>query len=126
MRFLANLVLTTVLLAAFAVAPAFAEGDTKAGKKVFNKCKSCHALKAGKKKIGPHLEGIIGRTAGTIENFKYSKAMKDSGVVWTDENIDAYLKKPKDFMPGNKMTFVGLKKEKQRMDLIAYLKEATQ
>ncbi len=110
----------------FAAAPAWADGDAKAGKKVFNKCKACHALKAGKKKIGPSLHGIIGRNAASVEGFKYSKAMKASGVVWTDENLDAYLTKPKKFMPGNKMVFVGLKKEKQRADVIAYLKEATQ
>ena len=68
----------------------------------------------------------MGRTAGTVEGFKYSKAMKSSGVVWTEEKLDAYLAKPKEFMPGNKMVFVGLKKEKQRADVIAYLKEATQ
>jgi len=109
-----------------AAAPASADGDAKAGKKVFNKCKACHALKAGKNKIGPSLHGIIGRTAASVEGFKYSDAMKSSGVVWTDEKLDAYLTKPKAFMPGNKMVFVGLKKEKQRADVIAYLKEATQ
>ena len=106
--------------------PAFAEGDAAAGKKIYNKCKTCHALEAGKKKLGPNLRGIIGRMAGSVEGYKYSSAMKDSGVVWTEENIDAYLERPKEFIPGNKMVFPGLKKEQQRADLIAYLKEATQ
>ena len=109
-----------------AAASASAEGNAKAGKKVYNKCKACHALEAGKNKIGPSLHGVIGRTAASVEGFKYSKAMKESGVVWNEENLDAYLAKPKTFMPGNKMVFVGLKKEKQRADVIAYLKEATQ
>lgn len=109
-----------------AAAPASADGDAKAGKKVFNKCKACHALEAGKSKIGPSLHGIIGRTAAGVVGFKYSDAMKSSGVVWTDEKLDAYLTKPKEFMPGNKMVFACLKKEKQRADVIAYLKEATQ
>lgn len=109
-----------------AAAPVSAGGDAEAGKKVFNKCKACHALEAGKKKIGPSLHGIIGSTAGSSEGFKYSDAMKSSGVVWTDENLDAYLAQPKEFMPGNKMVFVGLKKEAERADVIAYLKEATQ
>ena len=106
--------------------PAFAEGDAAAGKKVYNKCKTCHALEAGKKKLGPSLNGIIGRTAGSVEGFKYSDAMKDSGVVWTEENIAAYLEKPKEFIAGNKMAFAGLRKEQDRANLIAYLKEATQ
>lgn len=114
------------IAAILAAGPSFAEGDAAAGKKVYNKCKACHALEAGKKKIGPSLHGIFGRTAGSVEGYKYSSAMKDSGVVWTEENIAAYMEKPKEFIAGNKMAFPGLKKEQQRADLIAYLKEATQ
>ena len=102
-----------------------AEGDPAKGEKVFRKCKACHALEAGKNKVGPSLAGIFGRTAGSVEGFKYSDAMKESGVVWDDATIDEYMVKPKDFIPGNKMTFAGLKKEKDRVNLIAYLKEAT-
>ena len=102
---------------------ALAEGDAAKGKKVFNKCKACHSLEEGKKKVGPSLHGIIGAEAGKMEGYKYSKAMLESGVVWTDENLDAYLTKPKEFMPGNKMVFVGLKKPEQRADVIAYLKQ---
>ena len=114
------------VVAVLAAGHALAGGDAAAGKKIFNKCKACHALEAGKKKIGPSLHGIIGRTAGAVEGFKYSGAMKDSGVVWTVENIDAYLANPKSFMPGNKMVFPGLKKEQQRADVIAFLQEAAQ
>ena len=105
--------------------PALAEGDVKKGKKVFKKCKTCHMVDKEKNKVGPHLVGVFGRTAGTLEGFKFSKAMKESGVVWTAENMAVYLKKPKEFMPGTKMAFAGLKKEKQIVDLIAYLEEAT-
>ena len=101
-------------------------GDAAKGKKVFNKCKACHSLEAGKKKIGPHLAGIIGREAGAVEGFKYSKAMMESGVTWTVENIDAYLAKPKEFIPKNKMVFVGLKKEADRANVIEFLKQETQ
>ena len=94
------------------------------GKKVFNKCKICHSLKKGKKKIGPSLYGVIGRKAGAVAKFKYSKAMKKSGVVWDDKSLDAFLAKPKKFIPGTKMTFAGIKKQKDRDNLIAYLKEA--
>ncbi len=98
-------------------------GDSAAGKKVFNKCKACHAI--GKNKIGPDLTGLIGRPAASIEGYKYSKAMKASGITWTEENLAQFLTKPKKFVPKTKMSFGGLKKEKQIEDLLAYLKEAT-
>lgn len=107
------------------VSPAFADGDVKKGKKVFKKCKSCHFVDKEKNKIGPHLVGLMGRTAGTLEGFKYSKAMKASGIVWSPETLAAYLAKPKDLVPGTKMVFPGLKKEKQIANIIAYLEEAT-
>ena len=94
------------------------------GKKVFNKCKICHSLKKGKKMLGPSLHGFIGRTAGTVKGFRYSKAMKKSGVVWDDKTLDTFLTKPEKFVPGTKMKFRGLKKKTDRDNLIAYLKEA--
>jgi cytochrome c len=100
-------------------------GDAAKGKKVFNKCKICHSLKKGKKKIGPSLYGVIGRKAGKVAKFKYSKAMKKSAVVWDEKSLDAYLTKPKKFIPGTKMIFAGIKKQKDRDNLIAYLKKAT-
>lgn len=94
----------------------------KKGKKVYNKCKTCHLIDKEKNKIGPHLVGIIGRQAGAVEGFKYSDAMKNSGIVWNEEELLAYVTKPKEYIPGNKMVFVGLKKEKQRLRLMAYIK----
>jgi cytochrome c len=105
---------------------ALAEGDAAKGEKIYKKCKACHSLEAGKKKVGPSLAGLFGRTAGTVEGFKYSAAMKDSGIVWDEETLDGFLTKPKDVVPKTRMAFPGLKKEQDRMDLIAYLKEATQ
>jgi cytochrome c len=102
-----------------------AEGDAAAGEKVYKKCKSCHAIEAGKNKVGPSLAGISGRDAATVDGFKYSDALAGSGLVWTDENLDQYLAKPKAFVPGTKMTFPGLKKEADRANVIAYLKGAT-
>lgn len=100
--------------------------DAAKGEKVYKKCKACHSLEAGKKKVGPSLAGIFGRTAGTTEGFKYSKAMKDSGIVWDDKTLDEFLAKPKKVVPKTRMAFPGLKKEADRADLIAYLKANTQ
>ena len=99
--------------------------DAAKGEKVYKKCKACHALEAGKKKVGPSLHGIFGRTAGTLEGFKFSKAMVDSGIVWDEKTISDYMADPKGYIPKNRMAFPGLKKEADRADLIAYLKEAT-
>lgn len=119
--------LATALGLAFAAAlaanPALADGDADKGKKVFNKCKACHSLEAGKHKIGPSLAGVIGREAGTAEGFdKYSSAMKDSGLTWDEETLSAFLEKPKALVKGTKMSFAGLRKEDDREDVIAYIK----
>lgn len=103
-------------------AMAFAEGDAGKGEKVFRKCKACHTADKEKNKVGPHLVGIVGRAAGSVEGFKYSDAMKGSGLTWDEATLDKYLTKPKDLVPGTKMIFGGLKKDGQRADLIAYLK----
>lgn len=104
---------------------AHADGDVEAGKKAFAKCKACHQLEAGKKGVGPSLAGVFGRKAGTVEDFKYSDAMKNKGITWNEETLAAYLADPKGYIPGNKMVFPGIKKEKELADVIAYLKEAT-
>lgn len=104
--------------------------DVANGEKVFAKrqCKICHALEAGKKKppAGPNLNGVFGRTSGTLEGFKFSKAMKEAAIVWDEETIDAYLKAPKKYIPKNRMASAGVKDDTERADLIAFLKEATQ
>ncbi len=122
-------ILTGAIALAFAAAlgggAALAEGDAAKGEKVFKKCKTCHTFDPGKKKIGPHLKGIIGRKSASVEGYKYSKAMKAADVTWDEETLDKYLTKPKAFIKGTKMSFGGLKKDSQRQDLIAYLKEAS-
>ncbi|MEH6525991.1 MAG: cytochrome c family protein [Sneathiella sp.] len=111
------------LAIALSASTAFAEGDAAKGAKVFKKCKACHTIeKGGKNKIGPNLFGVVGRKSAEVEGFKYSKAMKATDLTWDDSNLDQYLTKPKAFIKGNKMSFAGIKKEKQRQDLIAYLK----
>ena len=118
---MASLALVAVLLAS----PANADGDAKKGKKVFNKCKACHNADKETNKVGPHLVGLFGRKAGSLDGYSYSDAMKAADIVWSAETLATYIEKPKDFVPGTKMTFAGIKKEDQIEDLIAYLEEAT-
>lgn len=106
--------------------PAANAADAAKGAKVFNKCKTCHTLEeGGANKIGPNLHGMFGRAAGTVEGFKYSKAMVDYGEAWEVENLSAYLKAPKDLVPGTKMAFAGIKKDSQLEDLILFLQNET-
>lgn len=110
------------LALSLSAATALADGDVAKGEKVFKKCKACHTIeKDGKNKIGPNLFGIVGKQSGTTPGFKYSKAMANADLVWDASNLDQYLTKPKTFIPKNKMSFAGIKKESQRQDLIAYL-----
>ena len=96
--------------------------DIKAGQKVFKKCKACHYADREKHKTGPHLVNLIGRTAGSLEDYKkYSKAMKASGIVWDEETLTQYLRAPKKYIKGTKMAFVGLKKDADIESVIAYL-----
>jgi len=98
-------------------------GDIKAGEKVFKKCKACHYTDREKHKTGPHLVNIMGREAGSLEDYKkYSKAMKASGIVWDDTTLADYLRAPKKYVKGTKMAFVGLKKDADIENVIAYLK----
>jgi cytochrome c len=110
----------------FATGTRAAEGDPAKGENVFKKCKICHQVGDGaKNQVGPQLNGIVGRKAASIEGFNYSPAMKaagEKGLMWTDENLHKYTENPKDFVPQNKMAFVGLKQESERDDVIAYLK----
>ena len=110
------------LTAAIIAVPALAEGDAKAGKKVFNKCKACHVVDKEKNRVGPHLVGLFGRTAGTVEDFKYSDAMIEHGVEWNDETLAEYLAAPKKVVKGTKMAFAGLRKEADREAVIEYLR----
>ena len=106
-------------------ATALADGDAAKGEKVFKKCKVCHMVgDNAKNRVGPELNGIVGRLAGSAPGYHYSKSMeakKDAGMHWTKENLDTFLKKPKDFVPGTKMGFAGLSNEHDREDVIAYL-----
>ncbi len=128
---LRNITLPMIAVAAAIFSgPVWAEGDAAKGERIFKKCKACHNLDKNKHKVGPSLVGLIGRTAGTGKDaksklYRYSRAMKKAGgdgIVWTPENLDKFLIKPKKFIPKTKMTFPGLKKPVDRADVIAYLR----
>lgn len=106
--------------------PAIAGGDAVRGKKVFNKCKACHSIKAGKHKIGPSLAGVIGRKSGTAKGFKRYKGLKGADWTWDEETLDEYLTNPKLFVKSrNKRKsamMLKLKKKRDRDNVIAYLK----
>jgi len=97
-------------------------GDAAKGEKVFAQCKACHVAEAGKNRVGPSLWAVVGRTAGTVPGFNYSKANKESGVTWSEDVLFTYLEAPAKFMPGTRMAFAGLKNPQDRADVIAYLK----
>ena len=116
--------LPTFVLTAAGIARAVEAGDPALGKKVFAKCQASHSLEAGKNKVGPTLHGLIGRASASEADFNYSDAMKNAHVTWDPATLDKYLTKPKEMVPGTKMTFPGLPKEKDRADLISYLEQA--
>ena len=124
-----RLMLAVLAVAALPTTAALAEGDAEKGEAVFKKCKACHVVDEAKNRVGPHLVNTVGRKTASVEGYKYSDAMAAKGaegVVWDEANLDAYLAKPKDFVPGTKMTFAGLSKPEDRADVIAYLKSKAQ
>jgi cytochrome c len=115
----ARAVLSAVL--AGLTAPALADGgDAAKGKTVFGRCTACHTVTA-QNKVGPGLAGVVGRTAGTVEGFRYSKALPASGIVWDEARLDAFLAAPAKTVPGTSM-LVNLPGAQDRADVIAYLK----
>ena len=104
----------------------FASTSAAEGAKVFKQCLACHSIaEGGKNKIGPALWGVLGRQAGSLPDYKYSKAMAAHGKKWTFEEMNGFLLKPKDWIKGTKMSYAGLKKEKDRAAVILYMNENT-
>ena len=96
--------------------------DVAAGKSSFNKCLACHAIGEGaKNKVGPELNGLVGRKSGTVAGYSYSEANKNSGLTWDEATFKDYIKDPKAKIPGTKMAFAGIKKETEINDLWAFL-----
>ena len=103
-----------------------ASANVADGKKIFKKCAACHSIaKDGGNKIGPSLWGVLGRKAGSVADYKYSKAMTAYGKPWSFEEMNGFLTKPKDWLKGTKMSFVGLKKETDRAAVILYMNKNT-
>ncbi|MEQ8400447.1 MAG: cytochrome c family protein [Roseitalea porphyridii] len=100
------------------------DGDPEAGEQVFRTCATCHNVEAEQNKVGPHLVNVFGRTPGTVEGFRYSRAMTqfgEEGNVWDEETLSAYLADPRGYVRGNRMAFVGLKSEEEIQNVLAYL-----
>ena len=120
----ATFVATALFAALTLTSTARAEGDAAAGEQSFKKCLPCHAVGPGaKNKVGPELNGLNGRKAGTAPDFSYSEANKKSGITWDKATFEKYIADPRAAIPGTKMIFPGIKNEKERENLWAYLSQ---
>jgi cytochrome c len=102
-----------------------ADGDLARGEARFQECAACHKLDAGSNGVGPSLHGIFERKAGELADFRYSPALKRSGIVWSPQTLEAYLTDPQALVPGNRMPYAGMADPQGRADLIAYLARAS-
>jgi cytochrome c len=119
----------TVLVGAVALLTASgaarADGDPARGEKRFEECATCHTVERGVNNVGPSLSGLFARKAGEIADFRYSPALKKSGIAWTPQTLDTFIADPQKEVPGNRMPFAGMPDAADRADLIAYLQKAT-
>lgn len=100
-----------------------ARSPAERGEQIYKRCKSCHTVdEGGRNRSGPNLWDVVGRKAGSVEGFAYSRAMEESEIIWTEDNLSAYLLKPAEFLPGGRMAFAGIRDAGDRDDVIAYLK----
>ena len=116
---------TTALVTALLATAVHAEGDPVRGEARFQECAACHKLDAGANEVGPSLHGVFTRKAGELADFRYSPAMKRSGIIWTPETIEQYIADPQATIPANRMPYAGMTNAGDRADLIAYLVKAT-
>ena len=106
------------------IASLMALGDVVSGEKIFKKCAACHSInKGGKNKIGPALYNVVGRAVGGVDDYKYSKTLASYGKEWTFEELNGFLQKPSSYLKGTKMSYAGLRKEKDRASIIKYLNQ---
>ena len=112
----------TVVAEKINITTLMALGDITSGEKIFKKCAACHSInKGGKNKIGPALYNVVGRAVGGVNDYKYSKALASYGKEWTFEELNGFLTKPSSYLKGTKMSYAGLRKEKDRASVIKYL-----
>jgi cytochrome c len=116
--------LVVLLIAGTQTLTRAAAADPDHGKTVFEQCAACHGLDDGTDTDGPTLKGVIGRRAGSLEDYRYSAAMKRSDVTWSPATLDAYITDPQGYIPGNRMAFAGIQDAADRADLIAFLEQA--
>ena len=109
---------------AFATGGAFADGDAARGEKKFEDCAACHKLERGENNLGPSLYGVFGRPAATLTDFRYSPALKRSGITWSPQAVDTFIADPQAAVPANRMPYAGMTDAGDRADLIAYLQKA--
>ena len=102
-----------------------ADGDAARGELKFQDCAACHKLETGANNVGPSLHGIFDRKAGDLADFRYSPAIKRSGIIWTPETLEKFIADPQAAVPGNRMPYAGIASASDRADLIAYLQNAT-
>ena len=100
---------------------AHAEGDPKRGEKIFENCRACHAAEGKTNEVGPGLLGVFGRRAGERDDFRYSPALKRSGIIWTPQTMNEFLADPQKMVPANRMPYDGVSNERDRADLIMYM-----
>jgi cytochrome c len=120
-----KIVTATLALTSLLAVAAYAEGDASRGEARFQECAACHRLQPGANEVGPSLHGIFSRRAGELADFRYSPAMKRSGIAWTAETLDKYVADPQGFIPANRMPYAGMSNANDRADLIVYLQNAT-
>jgi len=115
--------LAFALALVLATRPSGAGGDAGRGQKFYEECIACHSLERGVHGIGPSLHGVFNRTAGELSDYRYSPALKRSGIVWTADTLDAFIADSQQFLPANRMPFAGMPNAADRADLIAYLQQ---
>jgi cytochrome c len=118
-------VTAALLMALLLIGTARADGDAARGEVKFQDCAACHKLEAGANNLGPSLHGIFERKAGELADFRYSPAIKRSGIAWTPETLEKFIADPQAMVPGNRMPYAGMASAADRADLIAYLQKAT-
>ena len=126
MRLIPYLAFVALAIGALPYWAAAEPGNAARGERMYRACVACHSLEPNRNMTGPSLAEIWNRKSGSLPSFpRYSPALKSAGIVWTDGTLDEWIKDPQHFIPGNTMTFPGMKDARQRADLLAYLKDAT-